>query len=477
MMETQRQKQRNRFQIWNTMLAAVVLVLMLVSSNGSLAYMKSETNPVSNTFVFRYFYALKYDMNGGNPETKPDTQYGYSQDTSFVFTIEHKKKDLAENEQYEGPIKDGCFFIGWSEEKNDAVIKNGWAKYSNIDSFGQLTTITVSESDGRDEELEEYGFSKTLYAQWGSQLIPGKDLNEAIKKLVNSNSAMNYASQDDNVHTIVFKQVGSDIDEWARQNGLQGDPEDAGKGIVVDEERQGNIKLYYQGNTAYILSQHHIFANEDSSYMFHFFDKLQSVEFNNFNTDKVKNMAYMFFQCTSALDQLDLRSFHTSKVENMKYMFGNCDNLKKIVWETDKFNTGQVQDMEYMFCNCSLLTDMDLSKFKTENVSSMSHMFANCKKIVSLDLSSFDISNVIKMDNMFHSCIRLEKIFVSNLWNTSHVANSAEMFVACGQLTGGNGTCYDPEKVDKVYARIDGEDASPGYLTDINAKNNHNGGV
>lgn len=505
MMETHGQKQRKKFRIWNAMLAVAVLVLMLTSIGGSLAYMKAKTGPVTNEFDFSYCFGLIYNINGGDADTEPDRQIGYGK-TSFEFTIEHKKyleDGVTEDLQYQGPKKKGCFFLGWSEQMYDAVIKDGWAEYNNTDSFGQLNTITVTTEDKLDEELPDYGFSKTLYAQWGSQLVTGKEFNGALKKLVNGDSSMDFSSPDDNVNTVIFKRVGYDTDEWARQNGLQGDPENPGQGIIVDVENQGNIKLYYKGNTAYVLSQHYIFANEDSSYMFHYLEYLQNVEFNNFHTNRAQNMAYMFFQCDFDLEQLDLTKFHTSKVEDMAYMFGNCGSLKKIVWDKEKFSTAQVQNMEHMFENCNRLKEIDLTEFNTgnvrnmshmfsnctalpeakltsfstEKVSDMSHMFYNCKSFKILDLSSFNTSNVVKMDNMFHSCGRLVTIYVSNLWNTGKVAESKGMFVGCGVIVGGKGTTIDADKLDKEYARIDGGTASPGYLTDINARGSNQGGT
>ena len=39
------------------------------------------------------------------------------------------------------------------------------------------------------------------------------------------------------------------------------------------------------------------------------------------------------------------------------------------------------------------------------------------------------------------------------------------MFSGCTALTGGNGTTYNAYNTDKTYARIDGGESAPGYLT------------
>ena len=49
--------------------------------------------------------------------------------------------------------------------------------------------------------------------------------------------------------------------------------------------------------------------------------------FQNFNTDKVENLSYMFQLCTE-LEYLDLSNFNTANVRNMSLMFNKCNNLK-----------------------------------------------------------------------------------------------------------------------------------------------------
>ena len=44
---------------------------------------------------------------------------------------------------------------------------------------------------------------------------------------------------------------------------------------------------------------------------------LQSVDLSSFNTEKVTNMIYMFYNCES----LNLSSLNTQNVTNMSYMF------------------------------------------------------------------------------------------------------------------------------------------------------------
>ena len=68
------------------------------------------------------------------------------------------------------------------------------------------------------------------------------------------------------------------------------------------------------------------------------------------------------------------------------------------------------------------------------------------------------------MYQMFYKCQTLKTIYVSDLWDTSKVTSSTDMFRGCTSLVGGNGTAYSSSYTNKTYARIDTADA-PGYLT------------
>ena len=93
-------------------------------------------------------------------------------------------------------------------------------------------------------------------------------------------------------------------------------------------------------------------------------------------------------------------------------------------------------------------------------------MFLGCSSLESLDLSGWDTSAATDMDFMFYDCSKLETVLVGPGWSTEGVNSSNQMFDRCTSIVGGNGTVYDPDYIDKAYARADlpGE---PGYLTFI----------
>ena len=68
-----------------------------------------------------------------------------------------------------------------------------------------------------------------------------------------------------------------------------------------------------------------------------------------------------------------------------------CSKLKEIKG-INKFNTSKVDNMRYMFYNCEELEYLDLSNFKTSQVNYMGNMFYDCKKLKELDISNFSLN-------------------------------------------------------------------------------------
>ena len=202
----------------------------------------------------------------------------------------------------------------------------------------------------------------------------------------------------------------------------------------------------------------------DSSYLFVGMNHLKDIAFEDgFSTSNVTNMDYMFVLCSS-LTELDLRCFDTSSVLSMRGMFSRCTQLKKL--NVSSFDTTNVTSMFEMFNQCAALTALDLSSFTTAKTTIMEGMFEQCTSLTALDLSSFDTSKVTNMRNMFFQCSELERIAVSEKWNTDSVTSSDKMFYLCSKLKGKNGTAYDSSHVDASYARLDGRNGQPGYFSD-----------
>ena len=198
-------------------------------------------------------------------------------------------------------------------------------------------------------------------------------------------------------------------------------------------------------------------------WMFYECSSLTSLDLSNFDTSKVTDMGSMFSRCSS-LTALDLSKFDTSNVSSMGSMFSGCSSLTAL--NLSSFDTNNVTSMSAMFYECSSLTALDLSNFDTSNVTSMGSMFNYCKALKTLDLNSFNTSKVTNMSKIFYDCYNITTITVSEYFVTDNVTNSTSMFAFCSSLKGGAGTEYNLLHVDKEYARIDGGTESPGYFTE-----------
>ena len=197
----------------------------------------------------------------------------------------------------------------------------------------------------------------------------------------------------------------------------------------------------------------------DMSYMFSD-SSATIIDTSGFNTSNVINMSYMF--SNSVATAIGVSDFDTSNVINMSYMFSNT---VATAIDVSNFDTSNVTNMNGMFLNTNVV-QLDISNFNTSNVTDMGLMFQDSKLNV-LDLSSFNTSNVTSMAFMFMSSTNLEKIYVSDKFDTENVRLYVDMFRNCIKLVGGAGTIYDSTKTDKAYARIDKGTNSPGYFTDI----------
>ena len=255
---------------------------------------------------------------------------------------------------------------------------------------------------------------------------------------------------------------------------------------------------FCSGLTSLDLSSFNTDNVTDMSHMFYGCSGLTSLDLSSFNTANVTSMSNMFYEC-SGLTSLDLRSFNTANVTSMSSMFLGCSGLTSLDvsnFKTDNvtsmstmfngcsgltnlnvttFNTANVTTMYRMFAYCSGLTNLDVSGFKTESVTFMGYMFSNCSNLTNLDLSNFNTGNVTTMNYMFEGCTNLTTIYAGSEWSTASVNNGSSMFENCTSLVGGQGTVFDADYTDHEYARIDGQDGLPGYLSRVLSKGDANG--
>lgn len=191
----------------------------------------------------------------------------------------------------------------------------------------------------------------------------------------------------------------------------------------------GNKKMHFKSLD---ISNFDTSKVENMYMMFNECIDLENVKFSiKFKTDNVKNMRAMFNGCQS-LTALDLSNFNTNNVEYMDMMIQGCLNLKTLKLGNN-FKTDKVKDMSYMFFKCNALEAVDVSNWNTENVENMYAMFSNCKNLKELAVDNWDVSKCKNIAEMFNTCVLLEKADCSK-WDTKNVESMNAMFQQCNKL-------------------------------------------
>ena len=158
------------------------------------------------------------------------------------------------------------------------------------------------------------------------------------------------------------------------------------------------VVAYEIGDTIYVTTMYSgvtIYAPENCAGLFSNSFELENIEFNNFNTSKVKNMEAMFGYGT--LSGLDVSGFDTSNVENMNYLFYgmNLDNVTGL----ENLNVSSVKSMVQTFCQTSKTGTLELS-WNTSSLEDMQGIFC-WSEIDTIDLSSWILKDGIKVESAF----------------------------------------------------------------------------
>ena len=230
---------------------------------------------------------------------------------------------------------------------------------------------------------------------------------------------------------------------------------------IDDEESDYEIKLWLDptDKTAYYYTKpEKVYLNTNSSKMFYLgygeqrIKNILDMDLSNFDTSKVTNMSFMFFNMSN-LTTLNLSNFDTSKVTNMSYMFQDVSKLTTL--NLSNFDTSKVTNMNSMFAGMSNLATLNLSNLDTSKVTNMSGMFFDVSKLTTLNLSSFDTSKVTDMNRMFTAMRGLTTLDLSN-FNTSKVTDMSGMFFSMSNLTTLNLSSFDTSKVTDMNSMFVG---------------------
>lgn len=191
--------------------------------------------------------------------------------------------------------------------------------------------------------------------------------------------------------------------------------------------------------------------------LFYKFSKCETVDLENFYTDKVENFAGMFEWCTSLKKIENLEMLDTGCAKRMESFFMKCTSLEQI--NVSNFVTDNVEYMQAMFYQVAA-KELDVSNFNTSKVTRMDEMFRQCYYLEELDLSNWDTCSLERTIRMFNGDPNLKKIYVSNKWTVDKIVTDGSdyMFFGCEKLVGN--ISYDSSKIDATYANY-----TNGYLT------------
>ena len=247
--------------------------------------------------------------------------------------------------------------------------------------------------------------------------------------------------------------------------------------ITVDQEESNRYDLYIQGDG-------HLYANEDSKYLFAYFRGVDSINgLDKLNVSGTKNMASMFQELgyNSWYFTIDLgNNFDTSNVTNMNSMFLDMGFVSNFLTLDlgDKFDTSNVTDMSYMFDDVgynSPVFTLDLGdKFDTSNVLDLKHLFCCVgynSTVFTLDLGDkFDTSKAVDMQYMFNQTGRANQNFTLDLkdkFDTSNVTSMLCMFNHTGYVS----TIFTLNLGDKFDTS---QVTDMGYMFDNTGHSNNN---
>lgn len=202
------------------------------------------------------------------------------------------------------------------------------------------------------------------------------------------------------------------------------------------------------GTYMLVLSHQPIYVIGSTNKVFNYSSE---ITFNNFHTNYLTDLSYMFAETTSTMT-VDLSGWDVSNVTTMEGMF-NYSSVTPV--GMTNWNTKNLTNTSFMFSTYSPQVEIDLSNWNTTKLSNTSFMF-NMANITKLDLTNWNTTALTNTANMFKWCSYLTRIFVGDGWTVANVTESTNMFIDANKLPN-----YDANYVDKTRAYA----GDGGYLS------------
>ena len=169
---------------------------------------------------------------------------------------------------------------------------------------------------------------------------------------------------------------------------------------------------------------------ENMNFMFADLVGLHVIDLTSFYTPSLKQMKGTFTNCFS-LKTLKIPNIITEKVVDMSMLFYG---VKPDPINLSRFDTSKVEDFSYLFYNSTIGEDSQMPAWDTSSARNMQSMFASSGFSV-LDISNFDTSNVTNMSGMFDGMLILKELRIGSKFNTTNVTNMERMFYDLPKMT------------------------------------------
>ena len=175
---------------------------------------------------------------------------------------------------------------------------------------------------------------------------------------------------------------------------------------------------------------------KDISYMFKDCSNITTLNLDIFKPfSNVTNMENLFYNCNKLKEINGLQEWNTFNVTSMANMFNGCKELQKIN-DIEQFKTDNVINFAGMFSNCSSLKSLpNIENWNTEKAENLEGMFKSCKKLEQIpDISKWNLENAITMKKMFSKCVSIKSLPDFSKWDLKNIRNLDKMFYECETL-------------------------------------------
>ena len=334
----------------------------------------------------------------------------------------------------------------------------------------------------------------TLYAVWmpaSAQYLPGREFNQAIKRLA-GNSSATYSTSDTKIKAIEFSAVapaqsvttsnvgvttGAPIYAWFEED-------------TVANDGTGTIKLWSSANA--------ISMNKSA---LNLFSGLRQLETINPLTDlgitegtgNVTNMSYMFYETGYDANQftpIGLSNWDVSNVNDMSWMFQNS-GYNASVWnigDLSSWDVSSVTSIRGMFKRSGISATtyrMNLAGWKLTGTDSLTEFLDGAGDSATDwtigDLSGWDVSTIKYMYWTFRCGAHATNWSIGDIsgWNTSSVEDFGYTFGGAGQysstfvLNVGPWDVSKAKKMSKMFNEA-GRDATTWSIGDLSNWNTSN---